>query len=127
MIAFAYALAIWAAGWWINAKLAHAPNADSRAISLLIPVIFGLTIIAMWEVLVNMLGISGVILPPPSAIAVRFASSLSLLWADFQRPDLREMAGERLALQGGRCQRYGVFPDPREHSGGAKGHERDAA
>ena len=85
MMAFVYALLIWIGGWWINTRLAHSPNSDTRAISLLIPTIFGLTLIAMWEVLVNMLGISGVILPAPSAIAERFMGSIPLLWADFQQ------------------------------------------
>jgi hypothetical protein len=41
---------IWAVGWWINGRLANGPRSDNRAISLLIPIIFGVTIIAMWEV-----------------------------------------------------------------------------
>lgn len=83
------ALAIWAAGWWINSRLANGPQSDTRAISLLIPVIFGVTIIAMWQVLVTMLGVSPIILPPPSMIAARFATSLPLLWADFEQTILK--------------------------------------
>jgi NitT/TauT family transport system permease protein len=58
-------------------------------ISLLIPIIFGVTIIAMWEVLVTMLGVSPIILPPPSSIAVRFASEIPILWADFEQTILK--------------------------------------
>lgn len=89
MMGFVYAGLVWALGWWINSRLAHGPASDSRAISLLIPVIFGLTLIAMWEILVRMLGVSAVILPPPSAIAMRFAQSLSILWADFEQTILK--------------------------------------
>lgn len=89
MMAFIYALVIWGFGWWINTQLAHCPNSDRRSIALIIPLIFGLTLIAIWEVLVNMLGISGVILPPPSAIAERFVSSIPTLWADFQQTILK--------------------------------------
>ena len=89
MMAFALAFAIWAAGWFINARLANGPQSDTRAISLLIPIIFGVTIIAMWEVLVTMLGVSPVILPPPSAIAARFISSVPMLWADFEQTILK--------------------------------------
>lgn len=88
-MAYLIALAIWAVGWWINARLANGSQSDTRLVSLAIPIIFGLTIIAMWEVLVTMLGVSPVILPAPSAIAVRFVSSLSLLWADFQQTVLK--------------------------------------
>ncbi|WP_438957313.1 ABC transporter permease [Cognatiyoonia sp.] len=88
-MAYGLAILIWAAGWWINTNLANGARSDTRAVSFAIPVIFGLTIIAMWEVLVTMLGVSPVILPPPSAIALRFVSSIPLLWADFQQTVLK--------------------------------------
>ena len=73
----------------VDKRLANGPQSDTRAISLLIPIIFGVTIIAMWEVLVTMLGVSPVILPPPSAIAARFISSVPMLWADFEQTILK--------------------------------------
>ena len=85
MMAFIVAGLIWAAGWWINARLAHSAGSDRRTISLLIPAIFGITIIAMWQVLVTMLEISPIILPAPSDIAQRFATSIPMLWADFEQ------------------------------------------
>jgi NitT/TauT family transport system permease protein len=88
-MAFIIALTIWAVGWWINGRLANGPRSDSRAISLLIPIIFGVTIIAMWEVLVTMLGVNPIILPPPSSIAVRFAGEIPILWADFEQTILK--------------------------------------
>ena len=89
MMALIIALSIWATGWWVNAQLANGPQSDSRTISLLIPIIFGATIIAIWQVLVTMLGISPIILPPPSSIAVRFASEIPILWADFEQTILK--------------------------------------
>ncbi|SFS05669.1 ABC transporter permease [Yoonia litorea] len=83
MTAWIIALAIGALGWWINARLAHGASSDSRTVSLAIPVIFGVTIIAMWQVLVTMLDVSAVILPAPSAIASRFVNSIPILFADF--------------------------------------------
>jgi len=85
MMAYILALGVWIAGWWLNVHLSHSDRSDTRFYSLLIPVIFGVTIIVMWEILVTMLEVSAVILPPPSMIAARFASSLNLLWADFQQ------------------------------------------
>lgn len=89
MMALLIALAIWACGWWINTRLAHAPSSDTFAISLAIPVIFGITLVVIWEVLVRMLGVSAIILPPPTAIAVRFVEALPLLWADFVQTILK--------------------------------------
>lgn len=88
-MAYVIALVIWSAGWWLNSRLAHGANSDTRAVSLLIPAIFGVTIIAMWQVLVTMLEVSPIILPAPSDIAARFATSIPLLWADFQQTILK--------------------------------------
>lgn len=77
------ALVIWAVGWWVNRWLSHSPVSDTTFVSLLIPVIFGVTLIAMWEVLVRGFEVSAVILPTPSAIASRFVEAIPLLWADF--------------------------------------------
>ena len=88
-MAYLIAGLIWAAGWSLNARLAHGAQSDTRFISLLIPTIFGVTLLAMWQVLVTMLGISPIILPPPSDIAARFASSIPTLWVDFEQTVLK--------------------------------------
>ncbi len=93
MIYVVLALVVWGIGWWGNAKLANGPHADRQLVQLGIPVIFGLTILIMWELLVHGLSVSLVILPPPSQIAVRFASSLSILWADFTQTILKGALG----------------------------------
>ncbi len=81
------AVAAWFIGWQINARLARRPI--SRATSLAGPVIFGLTIIAIWECMVHGLDISPILLPPPSQIAVTFAGSLPILWRDFVQTVLK--------------------------------------
>ena len=85
MMGYLIALVIWIGGWWLNTKLSHSPASDMRSVSLIIPIIFGVTIVLMWEVLVRMLGVSAVILPAPSDIAVQFANSIPLLWADLRQ------------------------------------------
>ena len=77
------ALGAWALGWWVNSRLAASPLARTQGGKLAVPVIFGLTILILWEGLVRGLNVSPVILPPPSAVAVRFAESLPILWSDF--------------------------------------------
>lgn len=82
-----FGAAVWAAGWWINSRLSHRPK--TRLTSLLVPVIFGLTLIAIWESLVRGLDISPILLPPPTAIAATFARSTDILWQDFVQTALK--------------------------------------
>ena len=84
-MAYVIAIAIWALGWWANSRLAHSAVSNTRAVRLLIPAVFGVTIIAMWEVLVTMLEVSPIILPAPSMIAATFAGSIPTLIADFNQ------------------------------------------
>ncbi|MBL3571830.1 ABC transporter permease [Rhodovulum sulfidophilum] len=75
------ALGFWVAAWALNVRLARLDN--SRGLRLLMPALFGLTLLVVWEGLVRGLNVPGVILPPPSAIGARIATSLPVLWADF--------------------------------------------
>lgn len=81
------ALVIWGGGWWMNVRLAR--MRDGRGLGPLAPVIFGLTILILWEVLVRGMGVPGAILPPPSAIGSAFANNLPILWADFVQTFLK--------------------------------------
>lgn len=72
--------AIWAAAWTLNSLLTRMDVAGAR---FLVPAVFGVTLLVMWEVAVRGFGISPVILPPPSAIGARIATSLPMLWTDF--------------------------------------------
>lgn len=83
MMLVAFALVLWAFGWWVNLRLANGPASQSRGAQLAVPLIFGLTVLVMWELLVRGLEVPLVILPAPSLIAVRFGDSLPILWADF--------------------------------------------
>lgn len=79
------ALIFWAGAWWLNLRIANGPQARTRAGKWAVPVLFGITLLVLWEGLVRGLGVPGVILPPPSAIASKFAASLPTLWADFRQ------------------------------------------
>ncbi|SFN92150.1 NitT/TauT family transport system permease protein [Roseovarius lutimaris] len=78
---------VWALGWRINSRLSHRPK--TRLTSLLVPLIFGLTLITIWESLVRGLDISPILLPPPTAIAATFAKSTDILWQDFVQTALK--------------------------------------
>ncbi|MFD0908318.1 ABC transporter permease [Ruegeria arenilitoris] len=83
MMMVGLAILLWLAGWWLNTRLASGPYADTRTVRILAPVIFGLTVIGVWEMLVRGLEVPLVILPAPSVIWDRFWDSLPILWADF--------------------------------------------
>lgn len=83
MIWVSSVLLFWLVAWWFNVRLSESAMAGTRAVKLAVPALFGITILVVWEGLVRGLSVPGVILPPPSAIAVRFASSLDILWVDF--------------------------------------------
>jgi len=75
------ALLTWILLWVINIQLAKIEA--NRFINLLVPALFGFSILILWEGFVRGFNISPILLPPPSAIAVRFSSSMSILWEDF--------------------------------------------
>jgi NitT/TauT family transport system permease protein len=71
---------VWPVGWLMNINLIH----NFPAISAVFPaLIFGITLLIIWELLIIGLDVSPVIVPPPSLIAARFVSSTDILWADF--------------------------------------------
>ena len=85
MTAILGALVIWAAGWWVNIKLANGPQASNPVVKVLIPAIFGITVIIVWELLVHAFDVNPVILPAPSAIGARLLVEGPRLWADFHQ------------------------------------------
>ena len=72
---------VWILGWLINIRLSLIKNA--KFLRFFIPTLFGFVILLMWEFLVLGLNINPVLLPPPTAIALKFAGSLDILWIDF--------------------------------------------
>ena len=62
---------------------------DWRAVRWLLPLIFGLTLLVLWELTVRLFAVPSVILPPPSAIGARIAGDLPLLWTDFVQTILK--------------------------------------
>jgi NitT/TauT family transport system permease protein len=83
------AFGAWVIGWGINALLAHSAAANTRSVKLAVPVIFGVTVLVVWEGLVRGLNVSPVILPPPTAVVTKLMSSLPMLWGDFVQTALK--------------------------------------
>jgi NitT/TauT family transport system permease protein len=80
-------LALWLGAWALNATLAR--QARGTGVRLLVPFIFGATLIGLWEMAVRLYEISPIILPAPSAIAQTFAENTGTLWADFRQTILK--------------------------------------
>jgi NitT/TauT family transport system permease protein len=83
MIYVLFAALIWAMGWGLNAVIANGRAAKTPAAQIGVPLIFGATVLIIWELLVTGLNISAVILPAPTAIAAAFGANLAILWGDF--------------------------------------------
>ena len=89
MSALWIALLVWLALWALNVWLAESPVSRTRLGKVLVPVIFGATVLVLWEGLVRGLGVAPVILPAPSVIAAKIATSLPTLWQDFAQTILK--------------------------------------
>jgi NitT/TauT family transport system permease protein len=82
-----FAVAAWALGWAINLWLARQPGLSWSGFAA--PVVFGLTLIAIWEGVVKGFEINQVLLPAPSVIAARLVSATDILWMDFVQTVLK--------------------------------------
>ena len=82
-----FAILAWICGMAVNVWLARVK--PSRWTGLAAPIVFGVTLLAVWEGIVSGFDINQVLLPAPSAIAARFASSLDILWVDFVQTVLK--------------------------------------
>ena len=85
-------LAAWLLAWVCVEQLASIQSLSSKingALSLLIPVLFGVWLLLLWEFVTLGLNVPQVLLPSPSMIGDRFANSLPILWADFKQTFLK--------------------------------------
>lgn len=83
------AILFWMAAWAVNAALAQSDFGKGRAGRLFVPVLFGVTVLVLWEGVVRGFGVQPVILPAPSLIGAKIAGSLDVLWADFVQTVLK--------------------------------------
>lgn len=85
-------IAAWLLAWMCVEQLA-AIKTLSRSyaglLNIIIPVLFGVWLLLLWELLTRGFNVPQVLLPAPSLIAERFVSSPHILWADFQQTFLK--------------------------------------
>ncbi|MBB4101928.1 ABC transporter permease [Allorhizobium borbori] len=89
-----FGLAFWAAAWTTNEVLVRA-NVENptlrKATNFIVPLLFGATLLVLWESAVKGFGIPSILLPAPSAIWARLIGSVPTLWADFQQTFLKSV------------------------------------
>ncbi|PST22400.1 ABC transporter permease [Mesorhizobium plurifarium] len=94
LAALAGAILFWLAAWAFNEWLVRqrfASDAANNAARLAVPLLFGITILVLWEGIVRGFAIPSVLLPAPSMIWQRLISSLPTLAADFRQTFLKSV------------------------------------
>ena len=81
MVLFWGAIVFWISAWSINIWIAR--QKEKKILNLFPPILFGVSVIFIWQATVVHFEVSPIILPPPSAIYSKFISSTSILWEDF--------------------------------------------
>ena len=80
--------AAWLLAWrcaTVLTQIRPAGRLGQTLLRLIVPAIFGIWVLVLWEAATRGAGIPFILLPPPSAVAVRIAGSLPILAADVQQ------------------------------------------
>ena len=87
MTFFYLAILFWILAWALNIWLSSLSSFGFA--KTLAPILFGASIIILWESSVHAFNISFVILPAPSQVFIKFFYSLDILWVDFVQTFLK--------------------------------------
>ncbi|MDF2371368.1 MAG: ABC transporter permease [Rhizobiaceae bacterium] len=82
----AIAVAFWLVAWLVNTWLVGLRPANglvAKAINLMIPLLFGVALLVLWEGVIKGFDVSKVLMPAPSMVWARITASVDILWADF--------------------------------------------
>jgi NitT/TauT family transport system permease protein len=83
MTLVAWAVLFWLGAWGVNTWAARSRWSKSRPVRILIPVLFGLAVLGLWQGITSGLGVPEVVLPAPSAIGGAIGENLPMLGRDF--------------------------------------------
>ncbi len=84
----------WLLAWALVSELSdwpRRPGLAGLALSLAIPLLFGVWLLILWQIVVVALAVPFVLIPPPSAIGARIATSMPILAADFRQTFLKSV------------------------------------
>ncbi|MDF1778314.1 MAG: ABC transporter permease [Rhizobiaceae bacterium] len=82
----AVAVAFWLVAWLVNTWLVGLRPTNgfvAKTINLMIPLLFGVALLVLWEGVIKGFDVSKVLMPAPSMVWARITSSVDILWADF--------------------------------------------
>lgn len=85
-------VATWAFAWLFVEQLSAAirrQEVPAGLFGVVIPVVFGLALLLIWEIVTQGAKVPTVLLPSPSQIWDRLVDSVPILWADFQQTFLK--------------------------------------
>ena len=97
-------LAIWAMGWGAVVGVMHITprrGAGAKIGQMAVPLLFGATLLALWQQIVVGFGVPQIILPAPTSIIHKLITSLPLLGADFIQTAKGLLAGYVLGCGAG--------------------------
>ncbi len=86
------ALVFWLFAWALNEFLSRREFGNGfiqKSVNLFIPLLFGITLLVLWEGLVRGFNVSQILLPAPSLIWAKLSQSSSILWTDFRQTYLK--------------------------------------
>ncbi|MFN0115514.1 MAG: ABC transporter permease [Paracoccaceae bacterium] len=84
-----WGIGFWLAAWGANVWLARSARAGTRAVRILVPVLFGAAVLVLWESVVRVFAVNVVILPAPSVIWETIRTSLPVLGEDVTQTILK--------------------------------------
>ena len=87
-IALTPVMIVWLGGWLMNLWLATLKGVAGRVLP---PILFGVVVLSMWELLVVGFSVPLVILPAPSAIWGALIANVPTLWVDFVQTVLKSV------------------------------------
>jgi len=85
---FSALIAAWLLGWRLVTVLSGDGSRGGGS-AIIVPALFGIWVVILWECIVRGAGVPFVLLPPPSAIGLRITTSTSILAADFRQTVLK--------------------------------------
>ncbi len=86
------AVSFWICAWVANEWLVRQDSRSVlalRGIGLIVPLLFGVTLLVLWEGVTRGFNVPTVLLPPPSMIWERITNSVPILIADFRQTFLK--------------------------------------
>ncbi|NCX54254.1 MAG: ABC transporter permease, partial [Rhodobacterales bacterium] len=78
---FLFSIVFWVAAWTLNIFISQSNLVKTKMV--VPPILFGVSLLLIWEASISAFEVSPVILPAPSLVFIKFINSVSILWVDF--------------------------------------------